>query len=418
MKLLAIKFNHDSNSANEDALNLRRNATDFVDVPEWVRGMIKPEESLAAYSLRETKGHTIKIQVKFACATAGISSAYIRAVPPPPPPPPPPPSWWLQLLKRLLALFPVLWQVLAFLVGAGFGKNVLGEVKEKQVTFLASGETGYETFELKKDWLQQRGVGVHDVTWEWQYRVNTTNPWTSFAQSNHRIYTVLGVPQSPWQQKPYSKANTQLPWTEVLDYSCSAAAWAFTLKDAAAKITQAVNALGPNVLKYSGASHWYSGPGDFDCTAFLDLLNPNTSSNGNGHRVDCSDCATILSTFANILGCDLSQCQMNSWSKFESFKTNPILPIGLSGWAPTTWNYHEVAWTGGGGVNDHVFDASLHLNNNANPANKPYVPSLAADLRFGNPGDGDYRDKLASANPTGNRKKCYPDQHSRRRTVK
>ena len=33
----AIKFNHDDNSATHDALNIRKNATQFVHVPEWRR---------------------------------------------------------------------------------------------------------------------------------------------------------------------------------------------------------------------------------------------------------------------------------------------------------------------------------------------------------------------------------------------
>jgi len=38
VQLEAIKFNHDSASATHDALNVRRNATQFVTVPEWQRG--------------------------------------------------------------------------------------------------------------------------------------------------------------------------------------------------------------------------------------------------------------------------------------------------------------------------------------------------------------------------------------------
>ncbi|MBI5027122.1 MAG: hypothetical protein HZC12_10445 [Nitrospirae bacterium] len=48
---------------------------------------------------------------------------------------------------------------------------------------------------------------------------------------------VLESPKDPWKQTPYNAANDQLPWTEVMDYSCI---WAIGLKDrdtAAGKIT-------------------------------------------------------------------------------------------------------------------------------------------------------------------------------------
>jgi threonine dehydrogenase-like Zn-dependent dehydrogenase len=42
----AIKFNHDPSSAANDALNLRRNASQWVNVPEWRRGIsVMPEDS-------------------------------------------------------------------------------------------------------------------------------------------------------------------------------------------------------------------------------------------------------------------------------------------------------------------------------------------------------------------------------------
>ena len=56
----AIKFNHDPNSAANDAVNIRKNKTQFINVPEWVQGIsTKAEDSLAAYAINETTGkHT------------------------------------------------------------------------------------------------------------------------------------------------------------------------------------------------------------------------------------------------------------------------------------------------------------------------------------------------------------------------
>jgi len=45
----AIKFNHNHNSATHDALNIRRNVTQFVHVPEWRRLIsVNPEDSPVA----------------------------------------------------------------------------------------------------------------------------------------------------------------------------------------------------------------------------------------------------------------------------------------------------------------------------------------------------------------------------------
>lgn len=42
----AIKFNHDTNAAVNDALNIRKNATQFVAIPEWRRFVsVNPEDS-------------------------------------------------------------------------------------------------------------------------------------------------------------------------------------------------------------------------------------------------------------------------------------------------------------------------------------------------------------------------------------
>jgi hypothetical protein len=55
VKLIAIKFNHDDQSSTSDAINIRKNFSELINVPEWERGKgNKPEDSLAAYSIRDT----------------------------------------------------------------------------------------------------------------------------------------------------------------------------------------------------------------------------------------------------------------------------------------------------------------------------------------------------------------------------
>ncbi|HWW76019.1 MAG TPA: hypothetical protein VNZ44_11505 [Pyrinomonadaceae bacterium] len=407
IQLLAIKFNHDSNSATGDALNIRRNATQFVNVPEWQRGVsVNPEDSPAAYSIGDTQGNTITIQAKFRSTGEVVNTAEIRAVDPAVDPPQP----------NGCAAF-LLW-LLRGILRAMFG-NVLGEVKATQVIFSAGGETNFVTFQLEHLRLWNAGVGVRTTTWRWQYRLQPGDPWTDFDTSTHRIYSVLKVPTLPWKQTPYNSGNTQLPWTEVMDYSCG---WAFlktNAADAAERVTRNVYNLGPSVIEYDcpgGGSTNYAWP-SFNCTAFLERLRGGL---GLGQYVNCTDCATITSTFANVLGCDLWQSQMG-WG----FGLNPILGIGSSAWQPactidypdiwgTTggFSYHEVAWEGACGADDHIWDACLEVDGDADPTAAPHTALLPADMRFGNTGDGDYRDRLV---PPATRPNCNPHPETKQR---
>lgn len=400
--LEAIKFNHDPNSATTDALNIRKNAAQPVSVPEWQRGIsANPEDSLAAYSIHDTQGHVITIQAKFSRTAPNISTAEIRAIDPAVYPPPPQGclGWLIALLRAFLR--------------ALFG-NVLGEVKARQVTLQPNGQTNFETFELVNVRLWTAGVGIRNTEWRWQYRLAPKTRWQDFATSHHKIYSVLEIPKSPWQQTPFQPGNTQLPWTEVLDYACRWAVLAGTLDDAAARVTRGVNNLGPSPIEYDcpggGSTHYAQG--SFNCTAFLERLRGGI---GNGQYVNCTDCATFVSTFANILGCDLWQSRMG-WG----FALNPLLGIGSNVWQPACLNqgwlgsfsYHEVAWKGACTSNDEVCDGCLQVDGDADPTSAPHTPLLPTNMRFGNPGDGVYRDRLAT--PAG-RANCNPQPTTRQR---
>jgi hypothetical protein len=150
-------------------------------------------------------------------------------------------------------------------------------------------------------------------------------------KSRHRIYTVLKEPLLPWKQSPYQ--DTQNPWSDALDYSCNWAEGTKTLDAAEAAIITRVN-LPEGGLKYNkdaGACHYTAcASGDiystdtivdsFNCTAYIDRLGGGW---GNGIYVNCSDCACIVATFSNILGCELWESKMGF-----TFFLNPIISIG------------------------------------------------------------------------------------------
>jgi hypothetical protein len=101
------------------------------------------------------------------------------------------------------------------------------------------------------------------------------------------------------------------------------------------------------------------------------------------------------------------------------FDLNPIRAIGHTVWYPgcqnwsgTGFSYHEVAWKGACTANEEVCDACLQVDGDADPTAAPHAPLLPTNIRFGNPGDGQYRDRLAT--PAG-RPNCVPMPGTRQR---
>jgi len=225
--LSAIKFNHDPSTVHNNAINLRKNASEFIDVPEWRAGVcVNPEDSRAAYVKKETAGNTLTIEAQFLWLGKAAKTVEIRAIDPTVDPPGPPGclGFIIWLFRRIIR--------------ALFG-NVLGEVKSRTVSFSGFGLSAFESFDLIHTRLHKVGVGIRTTSWRWQYRKHGGS-WIDIETSHHRIYVLLETPNDPWQQAPYAASNTQLPWTDVLDRACT---WAFMASDreqAAAAITRNV----------------------------------------------------------------------------------------------------------------------------------------------------------------------------------
>ena len=359
LRLEEIKFNHDSSSASVDAFNIRKNETEFIEPPEWRRGVsVNPEDSPAAYALCETRGNNLTIQARFSCEEGRIDDVEIRAID-----------------GRLNPQDP---SSLRTSVG-----NVLGEVEAKNINPC---DEEFHTFTLNNVRIWDVGVGVQDIVWRWQFKQGTSE-WTDFTTTTHRIYSVLAVPKRPWLQDPPDASNTQLPWVEVLNHACDWAANSQNPDEAAERITLRVHNLG--TLRYSsdGSAH-YTDCATFDCSGFLEDLSDELGN----CEVNCDDCATIVSTFANAIGCDLSQMCIRPVGNFQ-FRLKQHIRIGIpEPQVGKSFLHHQVASEGGCEDNNEVFDCCLQVDSRKDPADPIFTASLPTNLQFG--GEFGYRFRL------------------------
>lgn len=349
----AIKFNHDPLSADTDALTIRKNQLEDVSVPEWKSGMSLSQASPAAYTIEQIRNNRLTIQVQFKRANSDPTTIEVRAVP--------------------------------------NGANLLGSVVSRRINF-TNNVSAFETFQLNTSSLNP-GVGIWDIAWDW------SADGVFLQTTRHLIYTLVSAPQPPWGQPGSTFPGFQLPWTEVLNYACRQAGDAKTVDQAADKLTRWIYfSLGGSKLQYNqgsgDSSFTIPGMQTFKCTQFLQLL---TSDPGTRSRINCTDCATILSSFANILGCNLEQSKIG-----YEFETNLIQKIGLPTPNRQYFNFHEVAWkfpangngNGNGSADAFVYDPCLEFDGDTNRSDTHFQPTLGIKKPLGVPGREGYHFRL------------------------
>jgi len=397
--IAGIMFNHSPATATTCAINIRKSFTEQVDVPEWVQKETNPAQAPAAYSIKDISGQTVTIKARFVIGDKTATSMSIQAT----------------------------------------GGGVLGAIDPITINFKNGvSDPEWVNLPLSHQTLAAGGVARNDIAWSWQFRPTTGGTWTNMQTTHHRIYSVLEMPSAPWKQANYP-ADTQAPWTDALDYACLWAAGTTTKDAAAAAITREVNQSLHLTYDMSAGASVYTrhnraiSQSVFLCTQFIDYL---TSGTGRGATINCTDCATIVSTFANLIGCDLTQSRMQS-----HFGLNKIIAIGHTsfgypGFGPG-FSYHEVAWTGATSYTDPLYDACLQVDSGPNPWNwgtgithtaelpikmafttEPIHPTLPIAMPFTS---ASYRERLCandaagigSCAPTG----PWPDTASGRRPV-
>ena len=80
LRIESISFNHDPSSTTTDALTIRRNQVDDVQVPEWIAGMSRPEDSPAAYSISQLQNNRLTVKARFSRDSTDPASVTVNAV--------------------------------------------------------------------------------------------------------------------------------------------------------------------------------------------------------------------------------------------------------------------------------------------------------------------------------------------------
>lgn len=368
--LEAIKFNYDPTFSLTGAFNIRRNETQTVPIPEWEPDVGSDfKASPVAYSIFNLPS-VMTLQASFRCEGGPGTPVMVKAV-------------------------------------AMSSGHVLGDVQQESIP--GNGSSGFIPLKLPdgRTMVSQAGIGFHDIEWSWRFSRDGEN-WTHFQTTHHRVYTVLARPTEPWRPSA-DNSNIHQPWTEVLDHACQWAAGVKGLPDtagdeAARRVSDYVNGLGKTLLMH-GSDPAYAHA-TFDCTAFLELL-----ETGRGKQiVNCEDCATIVSTFANILGASLWQSSMGPPL---GFRTNHVIQIGDTHWNPTPFVQHTVAWKGACREQDLLFDSFLQVDGDDEPCRPPRVELKPSGLTFGDPQERFYKFRLvepgSQCRPTPNDGR-YPRQ--------
>jgi|GEM_PF-1574995 len=225
-------------------------------------------------------------------------------------------------------------------------------------------KTNYAVFEFSD--LGVNGFSRKSINIAWQYKDNS-DAWTTMRSIPVTVYYIPNKPNLPWIINESN--NSQNPWTDALDMLLTWGVNNMSDKtDIATQITTYVNS--SLNLKYDtsmGASKYCVKQGYFKSTSFISDAKSKT-----GAIVNCTDCATIVSTFSNLIGANLYQVRFENTKYRGIFYCNKIISIGYKTWeypfgdsVSGGFSYHEIAFDSGKSYTSKIYDACLKVNENA-----------------------------------------------------
>lgn len=224
------------------------------------------------------------------------------------------------------------------------------------------------------------GVGRYDVKLEWRFEAQHGGgewvPIPGVVSTWHRFYGVVAQPVFPSTALPYR------PWVEVVD---TVAEWVDGVSadpdEVAAAITSGVyNFMDLEYDRQNGASAYT----DYSTSAFdggrfyVSYFQRRTF----GDVINCSDAASIVSSYANMVGVDIRYHILRGPDS-SGFDLNFIKAIGTPDFDETpflsgggSFRYHAVV----GPSDGSFYDATLLLDGDGTPTALPATALLATGM--------------------------------------
>lgn len=223
-------------------------------------------------------------------------------------------------------------------------------------------------------------VGRWDRSLRWTFEARAPGGvWVAVpggVTTTHRLYGLAAQPIFDYPDVPHRA------WVEIVD---AVAIWvdggtADPLAVAGRVVEGVYYELGLAYDVESGASFYTDYPGwgwgdaEFDLSAFV--------VRANGSVINCSDAASLVSTFANMMGVDL-RYHILQRPDGEGFDLNYIRAIGMTEFDETPFSngrgafrYHAVV----GPPDGTFYDATLALDGDGEPGAPPHTALLAEGL--------------------------------------
>ncbi len=220
-------------------------------------------------------------------------------------------------------------------------------------------------------------VGRYDVTVKWHFEAKAPTGWVTVAGAEQsavlRFYGVLG--NELGTTAPY------MPWVAVVDLGTKAASGKTTPADVrAALVKEVYENFGLKYDRKSGASFYTSYTSGFAAARFdLGLFLKRSK----GNTVNCTDCASILSTYSNMLGVKLHYAIIQGAGGKSGFSLNPIMGIGSTVFGSPFdsggmgFSYHAVTSQD---ATKTINDATLAVDGDTDPKTAPQTKLLVQDL--------------------------------------
>lgn len=270
---------------------------------------------------------------------------------------------------------------------------LFGDSEEQKIR-IDKKKSGFVMFRFPNHQLADKGILKEELRLEWEYSYDR-NTWKKMGASNHLIYTILGTPGYPWGgEDVFVWSNEEecrnRPWISALDVMYPYVKGIKDLKSLYRKITETVNSeFGFKYDVKQGRPKYYSESDIFFyfylAWCIKDMANHVEAI------INCTDCAAIVTTFANLYGGQLSVRMIGSG--FDCYK---IQSIGSHDWAYTFqsssktgqghFSMHQIAVEYTGKDQDNrtteVYDSCLKVDDSPTPGEPHGNAVLPVGMRF------------------------------------